>query len=349
MNEIGSEFWIDKNRINQFGEWRIPNWLDKFGNLILTFSGRTGIEIIINNIIKKNGNFTVAIPSYCCASVIEPFEKNNIRIIYYDVNFFSGKIQMDIEYAMNADAIYYCHYFGYNLDFPTRKLTEFQHKGGIIIEDITHALFSRPEESFNSDYYVCSLRKWGNLISGGFCSGISLEKINLDDPEASYIDEKIEAMQYKYEYMQGEESNKSIFLEKFSKSNAMINRVYSYKKMDTYSNRILNEWDIDLIKKKRKENARILYNGICQISWIEVLKTYVPEESPLFLAVIMPFEKREHIRKKLIQNNIFCPIHWPRPNENCISNIYDMELSLVCDQRYGMSDMKKILRVIQEG
>lgn len=349
MSEIGSEFWIDKNKINQINEWTIPNWLKKFSNLLLTFSGRTAIEIIINDITTKKRNFSVALPSYCCASVIEPFKKNNIKIIYYDVNYVGGKIQMDMEYAMNADVIYYCHYFMYNLNFPTKKFTEFQHKDGIIIEDITHALFSKPEDSFVSDYYVCSLRKWGGLISGGFCSGTFLKNIRLDNPETSYIVDKIEAMQYKFEYMQGKKLDKTIYLEKFLKTNAMINKIYSNKKMDIYSNTILNGWDIDLIKKKRNENAQILYEGVSQMSQVEILKTYVPGVCPLFFAVMMSFEKREYIRTKLIRNNIFCPIHWPRPNKNCVSNIYDMELSLVCDQRYGINDMKKILKVIEEG
>ena len=69
-------------------------------------------------------------------------------------------------------------------------------------------------------------------------------------------------------------------------------------------------------------------------------------DCPLFVPIIIKNGKRDYYRKKLIENKIYCPIHWPQPNEKCESNLYELELSLICDQRYTENDMKKIISIL---
>ena len=71
-------------------------------------------------------------------------------------------------------------------------------------------------------------------------------------------------------------------------------------------------------------------------------------DCPLFVPVIIKNGKRDVIRKKLVDNEIYCPVHWPHPDANCESNLYEMELSLVCDQRYGREDMQRIVDVLNK-
>ena len=68
-------------------------------------------------------------------------------------------------------------------------------------------------------------------------------------------------------------------------------------------------------------------------------------DCPLFVPVLL--ENRDKVRKHLTENKIYCPVHWPKP-EGADSNIYDMELSLICDQRYGVNDMERIVSVLSE-
>ena len=67
-------------------------------------------------------------------------------------------------------------------------------------------------------------------------------------------------------------------------------------------------------------------------------------DCPIFVPILTT--NREAIRKKLIENEIYCPIHWPKPNDKCESNLYELELSLICDQRYNEADMQRIVDVI---
>ena len=74
---------------------------------------------------------------------------------------------------------------------------------------------------------------------------------------------------------------------------------------------------------------------------------------PLFVPVLFDTtEQRNAVRKKLIEAQIYCPIHWPKPAQIpanfAVHKIYDTELSLICDQRYNLSDMQRIVETIKQ-
>ena len=52
----------------------------------------------------------------------------------------------------------------------------------------------------------------------------------------------------------------------------------------------------------------------------------------------------------MFKNNIFTPVHWPYESENLngfIENqLYETELSLICDQRYSLNDMNRQIEVL---
>ena len=71
----------------------------------------------------------------------------------------------------------------------------------------------------------------------------------------------------------------------------------------------------------------------------------------MFVPVLVPYGKRDELRKYLIENEIYCPVHWPESKYHKLDErteyIYQNELSLVCDQRYTESDMNRIVEVIK--
>ncbi|CDE97227.1 putative uncharacterized protein [Clostridium sp. CAG:567] len=85
--EIGSEFWLeDKNKIEYESEFI------KSENLFL--SGRTAIDYalqIIENIKKIE---KVYFPSYCCESMLLPFQERNIKIEFYAVTEENRRIEI---------------------------------------------------------------------------------------------------------------------------------------------------------------------------------------------------------------------------------------------------------------
>ena len=50
------------------------------------------------------------------------------------------------------------------------------------------------------------------------------------------------------------------------------------------------------------------------------------------------------MRKYLIENKIYLPVHWPQ--EEKINNIFENELSLICDQRYDKSQIEEYIDLV---
>ena len=71
----------------------------------------------------------------------------------------------------------------------------------------------------------------------------------------------------------------------------------------------------------------------------------------MFIPILVPGHKRDELRRSLIADNIFCPIHWPVSQYHVLDEktraIYENELSLVCDQRYNEDDMNRIADAIR--
>ena len=111
--------------------------------------------------------------------------------------------------------------------------------------------------------------------------------------------------------------------------------------------------DTTYIARNRQRNARILIDGLQDIPEIELMfQTVQDDEVPLFVPVLLR-ENRAKLRKYLIDNAIYCPIHWPKSEfHRGISQraemLYSQELSLVCDQRYGSDDMNRIVECIRK-
>ena len=73
-------------------------------------------------------------------------------------------------------------------------------------------------------------------------------------------------------------------------------------------------------------------------------------DCPLFVPVLVG--NRDALRKRLIEQEIYCPVHWPVSRYHQLSKetetFYNRELSLVCDQRYTEQDMLRMVDVIKE-
>ena len=121
-------------------------------------------------------------------------------------------------------------------------------------------------------------------------------------------------------------------------------------KMDNESYQILNSIDLLETKRKRVENAKLIYDNM-KNKYKELLPFKLTEnDCPLFVPIL--YKHRDNLRKELINNRIYCPIHWPCVNGMNDSIIYANELSLICDQRYTSEDIQtyigKLIKMLEE-
>lgn len=316
--EIGSEFhsvpFEDGQGIN----------FPRCGTLV--FSGRTAIAGILHQLSDVH---TALLPSYCCDSMIAPFRDMGLDVNFYTVEWNNG---LKIDVNKSADVYLWCNYFGYRNEIP--KIS------GIIIEDITHSLLSEKQYHEESDFLVGSIRKWEPVNCGGYCS-IDLE---VERPSDEFVQNKMSAMEIKNEYLKDLDSTKKMqFLAMFEDSNRWLAEHYSDLSIDPWSKAFLSHVNVEKQRSVRRENARVLYEGLR--GKVQFMFSEQEMDCPLFVPIILT--NRDEVRAHLIKNEIYCPVHWPKP-EGCESNIYDIELSLICDQRYGIEDMRRIVSVVLE-
>lgn len=333
MKEIGSEFW--KIELENFN-----NNLD-FINLgkdyQLLMSGRTAIDFVINDF--QDELKIVYMPNYCCESMMQPFIDNGYKIVYYDFDYQEKRYIINPD--INCSVFFAMSYFGYCDSYMDNIIEEFSNKKTIVIEDITHRLLSDNNHCMKSDYLICSLRKWFPIISGG----VAIKKTsNFNHDTSNYkvddflVTTKEKAMKLKKYYIEGLIDTKGEFLNLYKESN---NRFLNYKnkKIDNISLNILKHLNIANIKAKRISNSLIIEKMLDNNKNIEMLFKYKKGDCPLFVPILI--KNRDIIRKKMIEKSIYLPVHWP--NNKTENKIYDLELSLINDQRYDDKDIKKYI------
>lgn len=337
MHEIGSEFSLDNKAIEE-------EKINAIGtNGVLVFSGRTAIETVLRN---EPHIHKALLPSYCCDSMIEPFRQASIDVSFYPVTY-DNSIKIDLKIPSDVDCILWCNYFGFRTEIP--DLQDFIDRGGIVIEDITHSYFSNRQYNKQSHYLVASLRKWEPVFCGGYVESKKGELVNkpVKIPSADFLEKKDMAMRLKSDYLAGASRiEKNTFLSLFKESNEWLAENYSGLTIDVYSEEYLNHIDIAQHREQRLKNAKVLYEGLAYNSDVKFLFPLDRIDCPLFVPVIIKDGKRDTIRKKMIEQDIYCPVHWPHPKACCESNLYDLELSIVCDHRYNEEDMQRIVEVL---
>jgi dTDP-4-amino-4,6-dideoxygalactose transaminase len=112
---------------------------------------------------------------------------------------------------------------------------------------------------------------------------------------------------------------------------------------------ILNHYDFDYLKIRRQKNVKFLISKLKEIGLESNVRFGSEANVPLFVPLIMDnIDQRNKLKSHLINNNIYTPIHWNKPNnQSILSELYSLELSIPCDQRYDTYDMQFIVDKIR--
>ncbi|BDZ82318.1 hypothetical protein Lac2_04520 [Claveliimonas bilis] len=346
FSEIGSYFWLDRSE--KIESKKGINWLPAMNDSCFTFSGRNAIDVVIRDILKNQRIDVVYAPSYCCVSMLQEFIDRGLKIAFYDINFENGRFTYQIPEVLPHSVVLIMSYFGLNTMEAHRAIERLHNSGSIIIEDITHSLLRKDTVSNSCDYVVASLRKWFAIPTGGWAGkkrGSFSEKPGLDSNHA--VQEKIAAMKEKYDYLTGKVDSKENFLLAQANFENDLIHVDRMLKIDDVSLSIIERLNIDEIITRRRQNAGILIDGLKDLSSIiQIPQIDMSVDVPLFVPVIMETEKRDSLRQYLIERGIYCPVHWPE-TMGAAMGIRANELSLICDQRYSVGDMKAIVDTIK--
>lgn len=312
MKEIGSEFWdvpLQKQINGIFPEK--TQWF---------LSGRHALRAIVQDL---QGIQSIALPSWCCDSMVQPFVDAGIKVQFYPVIIKKGDAR---EIIRNCDAFLQMDYFGY--DSEPIIMEDYK---GTVIHDVTHSIFSSLDPG--ADYFFGSLRKWCGVWTGGFAWGKQLKPPGTANEE--YVRLRQTAMKQKAEYINKGTGSKESFLSTFSHAEEMLDEkeILGGDPRDIDAAKHL---DVELIKYQRRENARVLMEAFPDRL---IFNTIRENDCPLFVPIRLPHDLRNALRTHLIQKSIYCPIHWPLTGYHHLTDeeimLYDEELSLVVHKSNG--------------
>lgn len=331
MNEIGSEFWE-----------RYPRYSDQeFDNVRHFLSGRIALEFIIKDIMCEREVKSAFLPSYCCDSMIEPFERNNILVRFYPVDTQG----ISYDFANSCDLVLLLDYFGYGEE-ENEQIANLEAKAGkIVIYDSTHKLNGNASVEKWAQYSFCSYRKWfysndARVVkhNGSF----SLKKDTSKD--VWYTGLRDEAALLKHRYINGEPIDKCQFLQKFAMAEDYLEELGTLCMGEPVCAPILE------IIEKRRGNAAYLMERLSCCKELTLWKSkLLGSSAPLFVPILLSPNQRDGLRNHFIANNIFCPVHWPKTERQTLhSDFYDKEISLICDQRYDICHMERIATEIEK-
>lgn len=334
--EIGSEFWFEDD---------LPQVIsDRDGVYVL--SGRTAIDLIIQDILASRKVSNVYMPAWGCDSMIAPFTDRGIKQDFYDVRFGTG-LQYYVDENHQADIFYMTDYFGYENTINLDIVKQYKNKGAVILYDRTHSFLMNNDPYLElADYSFASIRKWMGVIGGAVVERVKDVVLK----PCPYLSPKETAMRMKQAYMAGGDSvDKQEFLKLYGEFGHHLAEDYRDYAMDDLSYAIYKTIDFEAMKAQRRANAQYLHEHLN----IKILSPLTSNACPLFVPVLFPTkEERDRMRKKLIEAEIYCPIHWPKPTQIPAdfeaNKIYDNELSLICDQRYNTEDIARMAAVINE-
>lgn len=312
-SEIGSEFW-DVPVSGRNGLFPADTrWFR---------SGRSALTAVL----RENRFRKAALPQWCCDSMILPFLQEGIEVEFYPVFEKARLPEADVTLVMD--------YFGWVQ--PHMK------PEGTVIRDLTHSLLRGSDVS--GDYCFGSLRKWAGFWTGGFAWGLR-EPVRYEENDGICEALRCQAMEEKARYIAGLTDSKD-YLSVFARAEAALETpgVFPAAHRDIL---LAETLDTDFIRQRRRENARVLLEGLGELALFPELGE---EDCPLFVPVIL--EDRDRVRRHLIGHQVYCPIHWPKTDYHRLDaraqKLYDHELSLVCDQRYSPEDMARIVALIRD-
>lgn len=344
LPELGSEFWDAPQRESAAP---LPD-----AQIQYVLSGRTALELVARDLIAERNIRSVCLPAYCCDSMLSPFQRAELELRFYDVVPSADGVQRLLPENHGCDAVLLLNYFGFSQPETAALARREQMRGTAVILDRVQSLYSASDAVQYADYTVTSWRKWFFSCAAAATKQSGAWTVTPTRPaNARYVSLRREAAARKAAYLQTGAGGKQAFLDAFAQAEALLDAYFSDCAADAASVDALRRLDEAFLKRQRRENARVIYQALDAMD-DDRIRPLFPRmgegDVPLFVPVMVDAELRGELRSFLIQNQVYCPVHWPDAQTGGGAALYAQELSLLCDQRYTAADMEREMQLIKE-
>lgn len=359
--EVGSEFELrDISLTPSAGPdlssartWRLPP-----GECRLVQNGRAALLTALRDACCAARLVDAWLPSYLCASMVQPFRQSGLQVHYYPVD--SHLVPVDGPWTLavgDRSVVLYVDYFGFPVSATAQGLALQQHdRGAVTILDMTHSIFNTaPNEMPTSNYAVASLRKWVGLPDGGLVwkRGCAfLMPVDADSTDGGFGRVRLVASLMKGLYWDSILTQKDGFRILFGMAEGIADVCTAAVPMSLVSRTMWGQLDSAAIVSSRSANYAVLASGIAGLRSLHMFREELPRGiCPLGCPVLS--SSRDDLRIYLTSRSVYCPIHWQLPDEVKTSFPASQSLSasiltLPCDQRYTTRDMDRVVSLLME-
>lgn len=333
MKEYGSDFHS------------IGTYQSNRTNLNNVFPGATYLadgRMCLLALIEQCGWKRIWMPEYFCYEVIETIRKQTgIEIIFY-VDYPDGDDIAEINKIkfQNGDALFRINYFGMRAQRSEKKIPV------PVIEDHTHDLLGHWALHSDADWCIASLRKTLPIPEGGIMWSPIGHKLaaNFEDTEENELvaAKRWEAMEMKASYLAGEPVDKDAFRSLFLETEKWFDTA-PISSIDKRTIKFINGLDINDWYNVKKDNLKAL-------SVIVPNSIKAEDESSNLFSLILKTDKRQEVRRALIESHVYTAILWDVPDgvHPKVKKYSEQMMSVLCDGRYSVDDMTEIADRIKE-
>lgn len=336
---IGGEFEIEVQQ-----SYQNRNALPE--DIVTYSSGRSALYNILAYLKEKCDIKGVLFPDYLCESVYQMAEKNGLGVEFYALDEQLNPDMKDIENKYDkTKAVLVIDYFGLKDCKPMIAQLRGIHQEMVIILDNVQSPYTMYQQT-DADFTFSSFRKAFPVADGSWVisKGASLpqyERVNTF-AQCKIAASCLKALRKLHLF------SDEVYLELYHRGEVMIDEDYRTD-MTQLSKDILADMEWGRYAILRKRNAEVIVDGLKQMG-IEPVIPVNEDKVPLFVPVRL--ENRDKVRKAMFANNVFLPVHWPVEDgyKNQLKRgmeMADHELSIIVDQRYSVSDMRRILSILE--
>lgn len=341
--KIGGEFSID------------PNLLRPIVNRRAHFfsTGRGALHAIVHDAMGRYGIGRVLLPDYLCNSMIRAVADTGCPQTFYPVD---SSLKPDLETLAEelASARARClvvviDYFGLvDLTSEVEWLRGLDCNPIVVVDEV-QSPFTFEWGCPGSDYAFTSYRKALPAPDGAVAVWHGVALTPKSTCEAAFVRGKIEGNLAR-DSSSTLEDGQFLWLKSREAEDLLDRNGYYDCAMSEASTRIVCNTDIPGVARRRQSNFDYLARRLSGIGIFPIVPR-TSDSVPLFLPVLL--KNRDHVRSVLAQQDIYCPVHWPWPEDAselrpARMEFWEEELSMVIDQRYDEDDMDRLADALEQ-
>lgn len=347
-NTIGGDFAL--SALN--GNCAPDNWLDRHIPQSGTWavSGRAALSILLRDLAEK-GVSHIQLPSFLCPSLLLPIIESG-----FDYSFYQVDSQLAAApHPPDGAAVLLIHYFGW-LNPSTEKLRTEAATGAFhLLEDFSHLFPGSQQGLWNTNSSIFfSARKFGPTPLGGWCS-LQAPLAPEDTLVEALFWRSLAARLAKHIYLNDssgavEPALEASYLEPLAFVEKHLDTHLVVSQLPSLALALISGLDWPAVTESRRRNWLYIKNELN--GHMDLLQMDLPDGT-VPLGFVVKSRDRNRLRRRLAEHRIFCPVHWPLPQEvsrqefTVAADLANHCLTVPIDQRYNETDLHRVIDILK--